>query len=119
MNKLFLIAAAFVLAACSNGDAKQTDAKGAPTALAVSVIEATPRTVPLGFDAVGRAEGSREVQVRARVNGILEKQMYNEGDAVKAGAPLFRIEREPFEIELQQARGVLAQERSRNRSSSG
>jgi membrane fusion protein (multidrug efflux system) len=114
MNKLFLIAVALVLAACTNGDAKQTDAKGAPPALAVSVIEATPRTVPLGFDAVGRAEGSREVQVRARVNGILERQMYNEGDAVKAGAPLFRIEREPFEIELQQARGVLAQERSRN-----
>ena len=92
----------------------QKDAKAAPPALSVSVIEATPRTVPVGFDAVGRAEGSREVQVRARVNGILEKQMYNEGDAVKAGAPLFRIEREPIEIELQQARGVLAQERSRN-----
>ncbi|HXI37349.1 MAG TPA: efflux RND transporter periplasmic adaptor subunit, partial [Burkholderiales bacterium] len=114
MSKLFLMAIALVVAACSDGDAKQKDAKAAPAALAVSVIEATPRTVPLGFEAVGRAEGSREVQVRARVTGILEKQMYNEGDAVKAGAPLFRIEREPFEIELQQARGVLAQERSRN-----
>jgi membrane fusion protein (multidrug efflux system) len=51
--------------------------------------------------------------VRARVAGILEQQLYNEGDAVREGAPLFRIERAPFEIELQQARGALAQERAR------
>jgi len=118
MNRLLLVAAAalvaFFLAACSNGDARQGDGKGAPPPLAVTTIEAAPRSVPVGFEAVGRAEGSREVQVRARVAGILERQMYNEGDAVKPGAPLFRIEREPFEIELQQARGVLAQERSRN-----
>jgi len=119
MSRRLLIALAplfaLLLAACSEGDARQKDAaKAAPPALAVSVIEVAPRTVPIGVEAVGRAEGSREVQVRARVTGILEKQMYNEGDAVKAGAPLFRIEREPFEIELQQARGVLAQERSRN-----
>jgi membrane fusion protein, multidrug efflux system len=62
---------------------------------------------------VARTEGSREVQVRARVAGILERQLYNEGDAVAAGAPLFRIERAPFEIELQQARAVLAQEMAR------
>jgi membrane fusion protein (multidrug efflux system) len=39
--------------------------------------------------------------------------MFNEGDSVKAGAPLFRIEQAPFEIELAQARGALAQEVSR------
>ena len=53
------------------------------------------------------------MQVRARVAGILERQLYNEGDAVPASAPLFRIERAPFEIELQQARAVLAQEAAR------
>jgi len=44
------------------------------------------------------------------VAGILEKQLYNEGERVKEGAPLFRIERAPFEIELQQARAALVQE---------
>src|SRR5690606_11822115 len=63
--------------------------------------------------AVGRAEGSREAQVRARVAGILEAQLFTEGDTVKAGTPLFRIERAPFEIELQQARAQLAQETAR------
>ena len=121
MKNLLIIAAALAVAGCSQGDARQKDAakeakgdgKAAPAAVLVAALDVAPREVPVAFDAVGRAEGSREVQVRARVAGILERQMYNEGDAVKDGAPLFRIEREPFEIELQQARGVLAQEESR------
>jgi membrane fusion protein (multidrug efflux system) len=69
-----------------------------------------PREVPVVFESVGRTEGSREVQIRARVAGILEKQLYNEGDRVKAGAPLFRIERAPFEIDLEQQKAALGQE---------
>ena len=79
----------------------------------VSVIEVALREVPVAYEAVGRTEGSREVQVRARVSGILEQQLYAEGDAVKQGAPLFRIERAPFEIDLQQNRAALAQETAR------
>lgn len=110
MKTLFALTT-IVLAACGQGDAMQE--KKAPPPVAVSAIEVAPREVPVAFEAVGRAEGSREVQVRARVAGILEQQLYNEGDAVREGAPLFRIERAPFEIELQQARGALAQERAR------
>src|SRR5690349_16046769 len=113
--KRFLTVACAVLAACSQGDAKQGKdaAKAAPQAVGVTVIEAAMREVPVTFEAVGRTEGSREVQVRARVAGILEKQLYTEGDSVKAGATLFEIERAPFEIELQQARGALAEIRAR------
>ena len=99
------------LAACNRGDARQESS--APPPLQVRVLQVAPRQVPVQFEAVGRAEGSREIQVRARVAGILEKQLYTEGDNVKAGAPLFRIERAPFEIELAQARAALAQERAK------
>jgi membrane fusion protein (multidrug efflux system) len=113
MTRLLLCLLTVVLVACSEGDAKQKkeeNAKAAPPALPVSVVEVAPREVPVVFDAVGRTEGSREVQVRARVAGILERQLYTEGDSVKAGAVLFQIERAPFEIELAQARGAAAQE---------
>jgi membrane fusion protein, multidrug efflux system len=109
------ILVALILAACSPGGAQDGAKKAAAAAaapgdaLGVTLLEMAPRSVPVSFEAVGRTEGSREVQVRARVSGILERQLYNEGDAVPAGAPLFRIERAPFEIELQQARGVLAE----------
>ena len=110
MNKLLVIAIGFALAACSEGDARQGAKGAAAAAVPVSVLEVAPREVPVAFESVGRTEGSREVQVRARVTGILERQLYREGDAVPAGAALFRIERAPFEIELAQSRGALAQE---------
>jgi membrane fusion protein, multidrug efflux system len=115
MSRFLPILVALFVAACTQGDAKQNkgDAKSAPPALPVSVIEVAPREVPVAFEAVGRTEGSREVQVRARVAGILEKQLYTEGDSVKAGTVLFQIERAPFEIEVAQARGTLAQEVAR------
>jgi len=111
--RVLLVLSCVALAACSEGDARQgkgaKDAMAAPPPLTVGVIEAVRRDVPVTFEAVGRAEGSREVQVRARVAGILEQQKFQEGDSVKAGATLFEIERAPFEIELAQARGVLAE----------
>ena len=113
MSRLLPLLLAALVAACTQGDAKQQKDAKAPAALPVSVIQVAPREVPVAFEAVGRTEGSREVQVRARVAGILEKQLYNEGDSVKAGTVLFQIERAPFEIELAQARGTLAQETAR------
>jgi membrane fusion protein (multidrug efflux system) len=115
MTRFLIVALAAAAAACSDGAARQQkDAKAAaPAAVEVTTLRVEPRDVPVAFDAVGRTEGSREVQVRARVSGILERQLFSEGDSVKAGAPLFRIERAPFEIELQQARGALAQETAR------
>jgi membrane fusion protein (multidrug efflux system) len=116
MNRIFLapILMALFSAGCSPGGAQDgKKAESAPQAVPVTTIEVAPTAVPIAYEAVGRTEGSREVQVRARVAGIIERQLYNEGDAVKAGAPLFRIERAPYEIELQQARAALAQERAR------
>ena len=115
--KVLVILMCIALAACSDSGARQQEKKAAkdaaPAAVPVTIVQAAPREVPVSFEAVARTEGSREVQVRARVAGILERQLYNEGDAVPAGAPLFRIERAPFEIELAQARAVLAQETAR------
>ena len=114
--KSLLLISAVVLAACTPSgaqDKKAKDAKGAPAAVEVTTISVAPREVPVSYEAVGRTEGSREVQVRARVAGILEQILYKEGETVKPGASLFRIERAPFEIELQQARGALAQEKAR------
>jgi membrane fusion protein (multidrug efflux system) len=109
LARIATLTAALMLAGC-NKDAGQA---AAPAAVPVSVLQVQPREVPVAYEAVARTEGSREVQIRARVAGILEQQLYGEGDAVKAGAPLFRIERAPFEIDLAQQRAALGQEQSR------
>ncbi|MDQ6620940.1 MAG: efflux RND transporter periplasmic adaptor subunit [Pseudomonadota bacterium] len=81
-------------------------------ALPVAVIEARTQRVPLVVEAVGQAEGSKEVEVRARVPGILTRQLYKEGDRVRAGATLYAIDRAPFEIALAQATAALEQQKA-------
>jgi membrane fusion protein (multidrug efflux system) len=114
---LCLAAGAITVFALLTGCGKGEQAIGGPTApsqmaLPVTVIEVQPQQVPMIVEAVGQAEGSKEVEVRARVSGILTKQIYKEGDGVKAGTTLFMIDRAPYEIELAQARAALAQDRA-------
>lgn len=78
-------------------------AGGPPAGLPVTVQVATPVNVPIQIEAVGQTEGAREVEVRARVGGIIEKRLYQEGDAVKAGQVLFQLDPVPFEIALAQS----------------
>ena len=108
--------AAVFLHGCGNDAddaAKKKAAAAAPQAIPVTVKQVQPQRVPIVLEAVGQAEGSREVEVRARVSGILEKRLFNEGEAVKAGAVLFLIDRAPYEIAVAQARAALSQERAR------
>ena len=97
------------LAACGKDAAAPATTASAPAPIAVRMLTVEPRKVPIRFDIAGQIEGSKQVEVRARVSGILQKQFYNEGDAVKEGAPLFEIDRAPYEIALAQARAQLAQ----------
>ena len=109
----FLVAMA-LLAACSHKEEAQKGgapgAGGAMPALPVSVVEVHRRKVPISLEAVGQAQGSREVQIRSRVTGILEKRVYDEGAPVKEGAVLFTIERAPYELAVEQAKAALQQD---------
>jgi membrane fusion protein, multidrug efflux system len=108
-----IAACALVLSACGkeNAQSPAANAAAAPApALQVTARRVEPQRVPIVLDAVGQAEGSREVEIRARVAGIIERRLYNEGANVTAGQTLFQIERAPFEIAVAQARAALAQE---------
>ena len=69
--------------------------------------------MPLTIEVPGQAEGSREVEVRVRVQGNIDRKLFDEGEAVKAGAPMYQIDRAPLDIALAQARAQLAQEQAR------
>ncbi|MFY0989949.1 efflux RND transporter periplasmic adaptor subunit [Halomonas sp. C05BenzN] len=74
----------------------------------VVVVGVEPQGVEVIEEYAGRARGSREVEVRARVDGILEERLYTEGQVVEEGAALFRIDREPYEIALKRAEAERA-----------
>ena len=80
----------------------------------VSVISMNLQRVPIAIEAVGQAEGSREIEIRARVSGILEKRTFAEGERVRAGTVLFRIDRASYEIALAQSQATLGEQRARN-----
>lgn len=67
-----------------------------PPPAEVTTIKVAPRTLPAAFEYVGQTTGSKEVEVRARVTGILEKKLFQEGAPVKAGQTLFVIDPKPL-----------------------
>jgi len=79
----------------------------APPAVVVSPV--APATVPLYREYVARTEARETVAIRSRVDGFLEKVLFEEGRQVKAGQLLFVIDQRPFRAALQEARGSLAQ----------
>lgn len=86
------------LAACGD-DKKAAQAPLVPVAVFDVVAADTPW--PAEFQA--QASGSRAVEVRARVEAIIEKRLYEEGDYVKQGQLLFQLERDQYEARMQQA----------------
>ncbi len=91
-----------------NSDAGKNSQAAPPAEGSVITIE--PKTLPLTFEAVGQTEGSREVEVRARVGGILLRRFYTEGSWVKHGTPLFKIDPASYEAALNKLKGTLEQE---------
>jgi membrane fusion protein, multidrug efflux system len=105
LPRLVLSLPVFVWLAACGGHGEQNGEKPIP----VTTQQVEPRAVPLVMEAVGRTEGSKEVEIRARVSGIVQKRLYDEGSFVRAGTPLFQIERAPFEIALAHAKATADQ----------
>src|SRR5262245_1711545 len=104
-----LLGGLLLAAACSK------DAPPAKQAIVdVTAVTVQPRDAAVVYEFVGQSQSSREVEIRARVDGFLEKRVYTEGALVQEGQTLFVMDKKPFEASLQQARGELAQQQARH-----
>lgn len=74
----------------------------------VSVFSVTAADIPVTYEYVGQTVGSREVEVRARVAGNIDKRLYEEGAYVKEGQPLFQLDQRPFVIAVAQAEAAVS-----------
>src|SRR5213083_2571323 len=105
----FLAGLALALAACSpsNGAPDKGGHKGGPGAgmppPEVTVVTVAPQALPVTFEYVGQTAGSREVEVRARVAGILLKRNFTEGAPVRQGQSLYTVDPAPFEAAVARA----------------
>jgi len=98
------------LAACGQS---QGAPGGAPPPAQVEVVTVQPQTLPVAFEYTGQTQGSREVEVRARVTGILLKRNFNEGSPVREGQSLFTIDPVPFQTALARAEADEAAAKAR------
>ena len=73
----------------------------------VGVVLADKQPIARSVEFVGRIEAPGRVDVRARVTGYLDAVLFKEGDRVREGDALYRIDQEPFQAAVQQAQGAL------------
>jgi len=112
-SRLSVLLLSAAIAACSpSGGSEKGGGKGGPGAgmppAQVTVVTAAPQPLPQAYEYVGQTAGSREVEVRARVTGILLKRNFTEGEPVKKGRSLYTIDPAPFEAALERAQATLA-----------
>ena len=107
---LALSTALFAAGACSK---QEGGAPGAPGGAMpppeVGVVVMRQADVPITQDTVGRLSAYRSADVRARVPGVLQRRLYEEGTDVRKGQALFQIDPAQLSAALAQAQGALAQ----------
>jgi membrane fusion protein (multidrug efflux system) len=101
----------WVLPGCGNGDER---AKAAPPPPAVTVVAVAAHDIRPSVTFTGRVQARDKVDLRARVEGFLEKRLFNEGQDVNEGDLLFVIEQAPYkasiveiQADIQKAQAVL------------
>ena len=104
-----VVAATVLLFGCSKEEPKSQ----ARPPIEVTVITVAPRDTPVSYEYVGQTQSSHQVQIRARVNGFLDKRVYTEGSMVKTGEVMFLQDKKPFQAQLDVAKGALAEQQAR------
>ena len=102
---LVVVLAAGGLAVYFSGDsrAKGKPAAKGPAAVPVSVVAAVQQSIPVWLQAIGNVEAYASVAVKSRVDGQIVEVPFSEGQEVKKGEVLFRIDARPFEAALKQS----------------
>lgn len=100
------VGAFLLLGACGQQGAGDTSEEQAPAQ--VAIMTAQPQDAPVSFEYTGQISGSNEVEIRARVTGIIDQRLYEEGQTVKAGQTLFQLDDAMFKAQAAQAEAALA-----------
>ena len=107
MRTMMFVAAAVVITACGKPEPP------AMPPMEVTVVTVQPRDIPLYLDMIGQTRGSVDIPIRARVDGVLEEIHFLEGRDVTKGQLLYVIDPTPFQAQVVEAKGRLAEAETR------
>jgi membrane fusion protein (multidrug efflux system) len=94
------------------GCGKKEEAKPPAPPPEVFVMKIESRDTPITFEYVAQTQSSQQVEIRARVNGFLDKRVYTEGSIVKAGEVLFLMDKKPFQAQVDDTAAALARQKA-------
>jgi membrane fusion protein, multidrug efflux system len=97
-----------LLSGCTAG-ASVSKADSTPPAPEVSVVTVHSETVPIYTDYAAQTFARDMVEVRGRVDGYIEKRLFETGSDVQAGQPLYILDLRPYEADVQRLRGEVSQ----------
>lgn len=98
-----------ILTSCGlDAQKQQAAAGGTPPPAEVDVMIVSAGRATMTKDLPGRLQATRTAQVRARVDGVIEKRMFVEGTDVREGATLFRIDPRNYQASVDSAKADLA-----------
>ncbi|WP_233870468.1 efflux RND transporter periplasmic adaptor subunit [Paraburkholderia adhaesiva] len=106
-HRLASIATLALSLACFACRERQQTSAASPPPLPVLVTTVSSESIPKVVELPGRIEAIRTAEIRARVDGIVERRLYEEGTDVPANAPLFLIDSRDYQAQLQQAQAAL------------
>lgn len=106
-----LVLFVFAAAGCSSKNGSDQGPRQAP-AVSVSAAVAVEKDMPLQVRAVGNVQAYSTVQIKAQASGPLLGVFFKEGQDVRKGDPLFKIDPRPYGIALRQAESALARDRA-------
>lgn len=106
-RRLSLACLAMAFAAGTVGCSKPDNGPPPRPPLHVTTMKIVPADVPVDAVYIAQTQSSQAVNIQARVSGFLEKRVYVEGSAVKAGDVLFRMDPKPFEAQVDDAKAAL------------
>jgi membrane fusion protein, multidrug efflux system len=111
MQRCLILALVGLTAVGAPGCSKKAGPAGA--APEVYVADVVQRDVPVYLELVGQTKGSQDVEIRARVEGYLDRVAFTEGTFVKRGTLLYQIDPKPLEAALANAKANLATAQAR------
>ena len=97
-----------VLLSTSCGKATTKTEAAPPPPVTVVVADVVEKTVPIYSEFVGQTKAHETVELRARVEGVLQKIYFREGTPVRRGQLLFTIDKRQYQAAVQSARATVA-----------
>ena len=90
----------------SDSRAREKPAAKGPASVPVSVVAAIQQSVPVRLQAIGNVEAYTSVAVKSRVDGQILEVQFREGQELKKGQVLFKIDPRPFEADSEYCRAL-------------